>query len=167
MSFDDFAILLIANALIQNNDEAAIHEFGQALDKYLKAGKRVIVDGQFVNVVSRSALLKTLQNANYTIYVISFLNMPNELVEERIASRAVDNTVSDILCRLPDYNPDPGNVGIPKKRALAFIKSKGAYRDYLGKEYSFRVNELINSNVLFQIQQDVFIYGCDYYYDLF
>ena len=179
-SFDNYAIKFIAAAIFTNTDEYAIHEFGKALDEYLSAGKKVIIDGQYVNVVSRSALFNTLQNAGYTIYVISFLNMPKEIIEERMASRAVDNTVSDLLYKMPDFNPDPGkkiyglsiddyakHVGIPKKKALNFIKSKSAYRDYLGKEYSLRVNELIDSNVIFQVNQDAFIYGCDYYYDLF
>ena len=179
-SFDKYAIQLIATSFITKTDEAAIHDFGYALDGYLKEGKKVIIDGQYVNVVSRSALFNTLQNAGYTIYVISFLNMSSDTIEERLASRAVDNTVLDIMYKMPDYNPDPGkkiygltiddyakHVGVSKKRALNYIKSKSAFRENLGREYSFRVNELIDSNVIFQIQQDAFIYGCDYYFDLF
>ncbi len=179
-SFDNFAIQLIASALFSNVDEKAIHNFGFALDTYLFEGRKLIIDGQFVNVVARSAIFNTLSNAGYTIYVISFLNMPNEEIEKRLESRAVENTISDLLCKMPDYNPVPGqklygltlddyanHIGVTRKRALAYIQSKQAYKDYLGKEYSMRVNELIDSNVLFQIQQDAFIYGCDFYYDLY
>ena len=180
LSFDNFAINLIASQFYTNIDEKAIHQFGKALDESLKEGKKVIIDGQYVNVVSRSALFKTLFEAGYTIYVISFINMPNELVDQRIESRAIDNTVSDLLYKMPNFNSAPGKkiygltiddyakyVGVNRKKALNYIKSKSAFRDYLRKEHGLRVNELIDSNVILQIQQDAFIYGCDYYHDLY
>jgi predicted kinase len=180
LSFDNFAINLLSSQFFTNTDEKAVQEFGKSLDESLKEGKKVIIDGQYVNVVSRSALFTTLNEAGYTIYVISFINMPGELVDQRIESRAIDNTVSDILYKMPDYNPEPGKkiygltiddyakyMRINRKKALSYIKSKSSFRSYLAKEHGLRVNELIDSNVIFQIQQDAFIYGCDYYLDLY
>lgn len=75
------------------DNSLGFREFGERLEK----GQNLIIDGCWLHLNSRSALLKTLRTLNYNITAFSFLTCPSDIHKERIVSRAFGETARELL----------------------------------------------------------------------
>ena len=75
------------------NNSLGFREFGTRLEK----GENLLIDGGWLHINSRSALLKTLRELGYTTCAFSFLNITQEAYNQRVISRATQYVAQDLL----------------------------------------------------------------------
>lgn len=79
-------------------DEMAIYEFGQLLEKCGRENKNIIVDGQFVYCNARGALLKTLRHYGYdNIVIFNFLTRSKEFIKACLSNRAIEQAYMSLV----------------------------------------------------------------------
>lgn len=98
LSMDDCAIQeALINKISSSTDlyesNLGFSEFGKTLEKE----NNLIIDGGWLPINSRSALIKTLRQLGFTTCAFSFLHYSNEEYLKRIQSRAIENTAYHLI----------------------------------------------------------------------
>lgn len=77
---------------------SGIENFGiSSFSEKLELGKQVIIDGGWMHLNSRIALIKTLRELGYTITIFDFLDIPEAEYMKRVEKRAYQNMVTHLL----------------------------------------------------------------------
>ena len=166
LSLDDCALkeLLSTNVIhcydfnILNNS-LGFKEFGSRLE----SGKNLIIDGCWLHINVRSALLKTLRELGYVTCAFSFFNIPPHIHEERVVSRVISNVARDALfeeftLEEVDYvSKYASKHKISYEEAISKIHNSNSFSKEFNKEIARLIEEAESSVLNFQIKTG-FIY---------
>lgn len=99
------------------SDMEVITVFGKKLECSANSRSNIIIDGLWLNVFTRMALLKTLKELGYTTYIVDIAD--DNIMYERLKLRADDLTVAALVKR---YFPNESkNVNFLKSNKFASI----------------------------------------------
>lgn len=142
-------------------------EFGKMLEK----GKNIIIDGCWLHLNSRSALLKTLRQLNYVTCACIF-QYSDELHQSMIVYRAMQNAAREIL---------HGNFSIDEvdwllkyqekfnfsyKQAIEHIQRTSNFREELRRAVDSIVEEFKSSAMQNQMNSGVIFVSFDFAYKM-
>lgn len=116
-----------------------IEAFGKVLDHYSSEGKNIIIDGNFLNILTRTALTDTLRELKYNINLVDLT--PN--IDEVLPIRVRDEFYKSTGIRLSTFN-------------IKDYENTDKYKEIENKIISFKkdeekrsvINEQINNNLL-------------------
>lgn len=91
---------LLLTLLLKGADGFGVQSFSRKLE----TGKQIIIDGGWLHLNSRIALIRTLQELGYFITIFSFLEIPEAEYTKRVEGRTLQNLAMKIL------NVDPMQV---------------------------------------------------------
>ncbi len=155
-----------------NADTIGNHSFGLELEAN---HQNIIVDGNWLHMNSRGALLKTLYDLNYRTCI--FLIHPDtklginniSIWESNIRHRCMELIAAEV-CNIPLYElllgVDPieefaKKVGLPTQYVVAFLAHNPAFDLLLSEKDTERRQEFIDSNLLTQLEKKMFFFGAD------
>ena len=99
----------------RTSDMEVITVFGKKLECSANSRSNIIIDGLWLNVFTRMALLKTLKELGYTTYIVDIAD--DNIMYERLKLRADDLTVAALVKR---YFPNESkNVNFLKSNKFA------------------------------------------------
>lgn len=136
------------------NNELGFKEFGKALEM----GKNLLIDGGWLHINSRSALLKTLRELGYTTCAFSFMNITQKAYMERVIQRAAQNTAQEMLKGAITIEPvdwvqkyaDTNSVS--RERAMTRIKNTALFAQKHREEIAALQEEFVSSALKFQVE---------------
>ncbi len=161
------------------DEKMGMELFGKKLEAYSKESNPIIVDGLWLNIFTRAALFKTLDQLDFKIYVVDFICRFEEnfqLQIKRLMNRAEEMAAYRILIREYGENCVPQTVASRLKDSLdLLISKKGGDRRSIEKEIqedpefdkcckelmqnlSF---EIATNNVQLQLEYGLFELGVD------
>ena len=116
LSMDEVVNDLFNNLKRQVNSNEVVEEFGNRLENICRNGNNVIIDGNFLNLLTRSALADTLKIFNYQVNLVDI----TEDVAEYLKNRIIDV----VRERYGDkYNVQNYNTYVNDK-AYAYVQSE-------------------------------------------
>lgn len=164
------------------NDDLSMEFFGKKLRQYARKSFPLVIDGLWINIFTRSALFRTLNQLGYKVYVIDFIHDFNlekcdKLQFDKIMNRAAKLVAYDILHR-EDSNWRTVSEEIEKcKHSIELLIDKRGYSDQndamneISKDANFQrycreltqdlINEIKQENVEFQKKYGLFKLGVD------
>ena len=169
MSADELLQYSLSHSL--HEIDAGNHRFGIKLEK---GNQHIIVDGGWLHINARGALLKTLSELGYETTIISFLEIPEETLIERIEERELSMMAMsflgehDILNTLhQDYIAKYAyNLGISRHQAVLMLKGNRKYPEniFMAKLSHFYDEK----DCMYQMQYKckMFMFGADHIYTL-
>lgn len=162
---------------INKLDEEGRYLLGERMKECIKKHKNIIIDGQFMNVNVRGALIKTLRKLGYkTIIIASFLKLPKEKRKVIMEKRALEDTYYEVngsVMSNIEYAhsriESMGNDMSQKLKEIMSIKEWKATVAYKRNLVELMENielEYNSSGLPFQAYNGLLDYGVDYYVDL-
>lgn len=123
-----------------------VEEFGKVIEKLTNEGKNIIIDGFFLNLFTRMALIDTLHEKGYNVTVVDLTKSINKTLEYRI----IDETA-----RLLNIKPSQNNL-------FQIIFSK-EYKKVRESVLSYYEDEKKRSFIDLQNELNLLEYGADKY----
>lgn len=176
----DIAIANVMKSYIDNRtpttyemmDHLGSYEFGNILEKAKRAKKNVVIDGLYVTPNARGALLKTLRQIGYkNIVCISFINIPDDIVEQRIKSRSIALAMQEEADEINEFVSMAMHVvsgrHVNSDKPVEYWLQTEAYRNYyeeLRKDYD---EEPYRCSYFAQVEYGILERGFDYFIDLY
>lgn len=122
----DEVIFDLFNKLKRNPTPAEImKEFGDKIDKNCSLQKNVVIDGNFLNLLTRAALIDTVKTYGYQISVVNITNKIMEVLPTRI----MDVASEKLNVRLNDqnnanYQNNPIYIDTKKEVIESYLKER-------------------------------------------
>lgn len=136
------------------NNSLGFGEFGRRLE----SGENLLIDGGWLHINSRSALLKTLRELGYVTCAFSFLNITQDIYFQRVTSRATQYAAQALLRgeitmepidwvgRYADANK------ISREQAIAKIQVMPLFYQKYREEMTGIQEESVSSALKFQVE---------------
>ena len=160
--FDEFELFTMSD---RTSRELGNRSFGEMI----AAGyKNIVVDGNWMDVNSRGALLKTLDYYNY--HTIIYLIMPDlEDYKGRVKSRVYDILCSrelgldlqSVLERDDLVQTYADTCGYTVEEAKNELEASDEFQEIFESEWNSALSELFNSNFIAQLQGTIIFFGAD------
>ena len=152
-----------------------VEEMGlSSFSKHLERGKQVIIDGGWMHLNSRIALIKTLRELGYTITILDFLGIPEAEYQKRVEGRALQNIATDLLkidMLIHPYGYDfvqafASKYHITKSEAEVKLRSHPSFREVLSKLVEDLKQEESEVILDVQIKYGWLAFGADFIYQI-
>ena len=121
-----------------------IEGFGNELEDVCKSGRNVIIDGSFLNLLTRSALVDTLKTFNYQVNLVDI----------------TDNILRILHKRIEDVIKERFGMNISNSNYITYVNDPG-YICIQNEILSYYVEERKTSNFDEQVTYDVIDLGVD------
>ena len=166
--FDEFELFTMSD---RTSRELGNRPFGEMI----AAGyKNIVVDGNWMDVNSRGALLKTLEYYNYhtIIYLIkpeekAYIQMIKSRVYDILCARELGLELSSVLERENLLQTYADKCGCTVEAAKAELKASDEFLYTYASEWDSVLSELANSNFKDQLYGNIFCFGADELIELY
>lgn len=161
LSMDECAAKeLLGTCVIRCFDVNILHnslgfkEFGNRLEN----GKNLLIDGGWLHINSRSALLKTLRELGYATCAFSFLNITPDVHRQRVLSRATQNVAQKLLEGVITINSIDwigkyaSKYKVSREQAIATIQTVPLFNQKLKDIVLGVQEEFVSSELRFQTE---------------
>ena len=170
LSLDDCALheleqtnLLVCfdNDILKNT--LGFREFGEKLAK----GKNLIIDGGWVHINSRSALLTTLKQLGYKTCAYVFCNYSHEYYMRNVEARVTSQMAYELLEKKEPFSDKDWlsmyqeEKKISREEAIAIIRSSEKYNEWLCEEINALLDEKQDSDYMMQLETGLIAIGFD------
>lgn len=170
LSMDDCALTELAKTGVImcldgdiRNNTLGNQEFGERIEK----GQNLIIDGGWVHINSRSALLKTLKEFGYRVCACVFTNITRQELIRNVEARITSQMAYEMLKKKPEY-ANKNWVEVYRKEsklsrevAVRSIRSTAKYRRRLIEEINVLAAEKEETDYMMQLETGLIIIGFD------
>ena len=138
-------------------------EFGERIEK----GRNLIIDGGWLHINSRSALLKTLKHYGYNVCACVFNKITYEEHVRNIEARVMGHLAYEMLKNKQEFC-DKDWVAvyqeenkISREKAIEIIRRSPDYQKKIVQEINILVDEKNESGYLMQVESGLIVAGFD------
>ena len=148
--------------------DAGIRTFGERIEK----GTKLVIDGCWLHINIRCAILKTLRELGYQVIGFSFLNIPQEQYMQRIESRVLQFMAQEKVGGAPTLEPIDWikeyceKSGKTRDTVVAELRADKKFEEDKQSEISRIQNEFLTSGIKNQIDSKFVYLGFHQFLDL-
>jgi len=167
------------NEYLENPDlhyQLGNNRFGRMLAKANAKGKSMVIDGNWIHMNARGALLKTLEQYGYYTTIMSMLKIPEPIYESRKHKRVLNRVSKNIMniSSLDYYDKDYVQV-FAEKNDIPYFTAKKMIESipfFSLEEYMFSIEietEKSDANYFGQLLNSLlpFEFGADAFFDVY
>ena len=161
---------------LEEADQKMIKEFDRRLAKHKEAKKSILVDGEWIDIRTRAALLKTLSDYGYRICMI-LMNPSAETMSKNLRKRALFATAQKVAVSYAKENGIPKDVMFMANNPLEYLsrelKIDTEYlQSWITTSPAFQIEEEMHFNIMeseasqiqIQFRDGIMTWGVDTYF---
>ena len=138
-------------------------EFGERIER----GRNLIIDGGWLHINSRSALLKTLKHYGYNVCACIFDNITIEEHARNVEARVLGHLAFEMLKSQQEFCDKDWIVvyqeenKLSREKAIEILRSSPDYQNKMIQEINILLEEKNDSGYLMQIESGLILAGFD------
>ena len=170
LSLDDCALREMekTNMIVCFGDDITKNTLGfREFGEKIATGKNLIIDGGWVHINSRAALLKTLKQFGYNTCACVFCQYSQEEYMRNIEARVTAQIAFELLEKDEIYSDKDWltiyqeEKKVTREKAVAVIRTNEKYNARLYEEFNVLLNEKQDSAYMVQLESGLMVVGFD------